>query len=57
MAEIAAIHVLGCIVELRHGTRNSARHSRSDDERDEFDHSKDNDHSQKNVLNPYGEIS
>ncbi len=36
MTEVAAIHMLGSVIELRHGTRHRPRHARSDNQSDQY---------------------
>ena len=57
MAEIAAIHVLGGIVELRHRGRHGAGHARADEEGDQFDDGEENSYPQQDVRHALNEFS
>ena len=57
MAEIAAIHVFGGIVQLCHRRRHGAGHTHPDDERDQFDDGEEDSNGQKDVRHAFDELS
>src|SRR5580698_5481194 len=57
MAEIAAIDVLGRVIELRHRLSHGASHAGTDDQGNEFDDRKEDMNPEQNVFDAAGDIS
>src|SRR5277367_2469235 len=57
MAEVAAIHVPGGVVELGYGLGHGASHASTDDQGHEFDDREEDKNPEENVFNTAGDIS
>ena len=57
VAEVAAIHMLRGVVQLRHGGGHGAGHARADDQRDQFDDGEENPDADQDVGHALHEFS